>query len=243
MNGKIITSKTSELENQQIRIGDMSDSQNSTLATFHGDDKMEQDSGSMGLIGEVVGFDDRIQEEQMHTGNTEHSLNRIDPVNHGREPRPNIGNVFNCEPRPNRQHAIESRIAPSAPKDTTAEPSTKEPLTKEPSTKVISKSLSRTDIEERLSVPASFLHFFPKHEGAREIEFQAIDTLGKLWTFKLSCRSEGHPKPVITGQWLSFVKDKGVKVGDTVTISHQSEGQYSISVSRKLFNVLATLPA
>nr|TKR74977.1 hypothetical protein D5086_0000289940 [Populus alba] len=222
MNGKIITSKTSELENQQIRIGDMSDSQNSTLATFHGDDKMEQDSGSMGLIGEVVGFDDRIQEEQMHTGNTEHSLNRIDPVNHGREPRPNIDTT--AEP-------------------STKEPSTKEPLTKEPSTKVISKSLSRTDIEERLSVPASFLHFFPKHEGAREIEFQAIDTLGKLWTFKLSCRSEGHPKPVITGQWLSFVKDKGVKVGDTVTISHQSEGQYSISVSRKLFNVLATLPA
>jgi len=43
------------------------------------------------------------------------------------------------------------------------------------------------------------------------------------------------------------VKDKGVKVGDTVTISQQNngtnEGQYSISVSRKLFNVLATLPA
>jgi hypothetical protein len=107
--------------------------------------------------------------------------------------------------------------------------------------------LSRTDVEERLSVPASFLHLFPNHEGGREIEFQAIDTLGKLWTFKLSCRSKGSPKPVITGQWLSFVKDKGVKVGDTVTIYQQNngtnEGQYSISVSRKLFNVLATLPA
>ncbi|XP_011000152.1 PREDICTED: uncharacterized protein LOC105107804 isoform X1 [Populus euphratica] len=194
----------------------MSDSQNSTLATFHGDDKMEEDSGSMGLIGEGVGFDDRIQEEQMHTGNKEHSLNSLDPVNHVREPRPNM--------------------------DTTAEPSIKEP-----STKAISKSLSRTDIEERLSVPASCLHLFPMPEGVREIEFQAIDTLGKQWNFKLSCRSEGHPKPVITGQWLSFVKDKGVKVGDTVTISQQNNGtnevQYSISVSRKLFNVLATLPA
>jgi len=56
----------------------------------------------MGLIGDVVGFDDRIQEEQMHTGNKEHSLNSPDPVNHVREPpRLNIGNVFNCEPRPN----------------------------------------------------------------------------------------------------------------------------------------------
>jgi hypothetical protein len=57
---------------------------------------MEEDSGSMGLIGEVVGFDDRIQEEQMHTGNKEHSLNSLDPVNHVREPRRNIGNVFTC---------------------------------------------------------------------------------------------------------------------------------------------------
>ncbi|XP_034924380.1 uncharacterized protein [Populus alba] len=199
----------------------MSDPQNSTPATFRGDDKMEEDSGSMILIGEVVGLGDRIPEEQMHTGNKEHSLNSHDPVNHVCEPRPNI--------------------------DTTAEPSIKEPSIKEPSTKVISKSLSRTDIEERLSVPASCLRFFPMPEGVREIEFQAIDTLGKLWNFKLSCRAGGHPKPVITGQWLSFVKDKGVKVGDNVTISHQNngtnEGQYSISVSRKVFNVLATLPA
>jgi hypothetical protein len=57
---------------------------------------MEEDSGSMGLIGEVVGFDDRIQEEQMHTGNKEHSLNSLNPVNHVREPRHNIGNVFSC---------------------------------------------------------------------------------------------------------------------------------------------------
>jgi len=64
-------------------------------ATSHGDDKMEEDSGSMGLIGEVVGLGDRIQEEQMHTGNKEHSLNSHDPVNHVCERRPNIGNVFN----------------------------------------------------------------------------------------------------------------------------------------------------
>lgn len=50
----------------------------------------------MGLIGEVVGLGDRIQEEQMHTGNKEHSLNSHDPVDHGCEPRPNTGNVFNC---------------------------------------------------------------------------------------------------------------------------------------------------
>ncbi|KAJ6971077.1 hypothetical protein NC653_035375 [Populus alba x Populus x berolinensis] len=74
----------------------MSDSQNSTLATFHGDDKMEEDSGSVGLIGEVVGLGDRIKEEQMHTGNKEHSLNSHDPVDHVCEPRPNTGNVFNC---------------------------------------------------------------------------------------------------------------------------------------------------
>lgn len=187
----------------------MSDSQNSTLATFHGDDKMEEDSGSMGLIGEVVGLGDRIQEEQMHTGNKEHSLNSHDPVDHG------------CEPRPNTV--------------TTAEP----PF------KIFSKSLSRNDLENRLSIPASCLHFFRVPEGSNQIEFQAIDTLGKPWSFKLSLRSGGYPKPVITGEWLSFVREKGVKVGDTVTIFQQNngtnEGQYSISVSRRIFNVLANL--
>ena len=42
------------------------------------------------------------------------------------------------------------------------------------------------------------------------------------------------------------MRDKGVQVGDTVTIFQQNNGtnecQYSISVSRKVFNVLATLP-
>ncbi|KAL9375778.1 hypothetical protein Peur_032657 [Populus x canadensis] len=184
----------------------MSDSQNSTPATFHGDDKMEEDSGSMGLLGEVVGVGDRIQEEQMHTGNKEPSLNSHDPVNH-------VNTV------------------------TTAEP----PF------KIFSKSLSRTDLENRLSIPVSCLHFFRVPEGSNQIEFQAIDTLGKPWSFKLSLRSGVYPKPVITGEWLSFVRDKGVKVGDTVTIFQQNngtnEGQYSISVSRKIFNVLATLPA
>jgi hypothetical protein len=84
-------------------------------------------------------------------------------------------------------------------------------------------------------------------EGSNQIKFQAIDTLGKPWSFKLSLRAGGYPKPVITGEWLRFVMDKGVQVGDTVTIFQQNngtnEGQYSISVSRKLFNVLATLPA
>ncbi|MBF6271778.1 B3 domain-containing protein, partial [Nocardia farcinica] len=58
------------------------------------------------------------------------------------------------------------------------------------------------------------------------IEFQVIDTRGKLWKFKLSFRSGSgaYRKPVITGEWLSFVKDKGVQVGDTVTIFKQNNG-------------------
>ncbi|KAG6747376.1 hypothetical protein POTOM_049780 [Populus tomentosa] len=246
MNGQTITSKTSEFKNQLIRIGDcrhvgfseqhasdvyelihkrffvspgscmsfaVLDAKLGVLATFHGDDKMEEDSGSVGLIGEVVGLGDRIKEEQMHTGNKEHSLNSHDPVDHV------------CEPRPNTV--------------TTAEP----PF------KVFSKSVSKTDIESRLSFPTHFLHNFPVPEGSNLIEFQVIDTRGKLWKFKLSFRSGSgaYRKPVITGEWLSFVKDKGVQVGDTVTIFKQNNGtnecQYSISVTRRVFNVLATLPA
>ncbi|KAL9401836.1 hypothetical protein Peur_005685 [Populus x canadensis] len=53
-------------------------------------------------------------------------------------------------------------------------------------TKLFSKSLSRTDIEVRLSAPTRCLRFFPELEGKSAIESQAIDALGKQWSFKLS---------------------------------------------------------
>uniref|UniRef100_A0A2K1ZFX4 TF-B3 domain-containing protein n=1 Tax=Populus trichocarpa TaxID=3694 RepID=A0A2K1ZFX4_POPTR len=69
-------------------------------------------------------------------------------------------------------------------------------------TKLFSKSLSRTDIEVRLSAPTRCLRFFPELEGKSAIESQAIDALGKQWSFKLSVGRGGiHHKPVITGQW------------------------------------------
>ncbi|KAG6765857.1 hypothetical protein POTOM_029915 [Populus tomentosa] len=83
-------------------------------------------------------------------------------------------------------------------------------------TKLFSKSLSRTDIEDRLSAPTRCLRFFPELEGKSAIESQAIDGLGKQWSLKLSVGKGGIPrKPVITGH---------------------------ITVSRKVFNVLAHLP-
>ena len=64
------------------------------------------------------------------------------------------------------------------------------------------ESLSRTDIEVRLSAPTRCLRFFPELEGKSAIESQAIDALGKQWSFKLSVGRGGiHHKPVITGQW------------------------------------------
>ena len=109
---------------------------------------------------------------------------------------------------------------------------------------LINKSLTRTDLENRLAYPTHSLWAFPLlSEGQTSLHFDARDTLGKVWNLKLSTRTQGHPKPAITGEWLSLVQEKGLGVGDRIVLTREvdedDEVSYEIRTERKIFNVWA----
>ncbi|XVF58046.1 hypothetical protein PTKIN_Ptkin07bG0031100 [Pterospermum kingtungense] len=107
---------------------------------------------------------------------------------------------------------------------------------------MFSKLLTRTDISERLAIPTQSLPLFPPFEdGGTEIELEVWDddddeNNGKmLWKFICSIRSTGkYPKPVFSKGWLSFVKAKGLSVGDEVRL-------YKTQNRTKLFGNVVSL--
>ena len=107
---------------------------------------------------------------------------------------------------------------------------------------LMDKKLSRTDIECRLAFSTSSLWAFSIPEGETAVYFEATDTLEQEWNFRLSIRGENDPytKPVITGDWLQFVRDKGLKVGDKIFLWRE-EGvtgvRYRIRAERMIFKV------
>ncbi|KAL9347001.1 hypothetical protein Peur_061854 [Populus x canadensis] len=107
---------------------------------------------------------------------------------------------------------------------------------------LIKKPLTRTDLEYRLAYRTQNLWAFPLlSEGRTSIRFHARDALGKVWNLKLSTRTQGHPKPAITGEWLSLVKEKGLRVGDRIVLTREVDEDdivsYEIRTERKIFNV------
>ncbi|KAF9671124.1 hypothetical protein SADUNF_Sadunf12G0014900 [Salix dunnii] len=79
-----------------------------------------------------------------------------------------------------------------------------------------SKILSKTDTSKALSVPTKYLKSLPSFKGGHAASFQAMDESGFVWTFQCSTRQKGHPKPVLSKGWLSFVRNKKLKVGDKI---------------------------
>jgi hypothetical protein len=109
---------------------------------------------------------------------------------------------------------------------------------------LIDKILTRTDLENRLAYPTQSLSAFPLLSGGQtSIRFDARDTLGKVWNLKLSTRTRGHPKPAITGEWLSLVQEKGLRVGDRIVLTREvgedDEVSYEIRTEHMIFNVWA----
>lgn len=110
---------------------------------------------------------------------------------------------------------------------------------------IFTKSLSRNDIQNRLSIPTKFLKFFPilKEGGQCAVDFLVRDTAGAKWSFRLSVSKQGLPKPCITGDWLAFVRQNEVKMGDKITFFYfdtqdgaAGDVQFGIKVEREIFN-------
>ncbi|KAB5521485.1 hypothetical protein DKX38_025804 [Salix brachista] len=87
----------------------------------------------------------------------------------------------------------------------------------------IPKVLSPTDISHRLAVPTANRGDFEIPTGQHAINIEVTDTLEQPWTFRLSIRRNNNPnrRPVFTGEWIRFVKEKGLRAGDRVVFSRQ----------------------
>ncbi|KAJ6673068.1 hypothetical protein OIU79_024611 [Salix purpurea] len=103
------------------------------------------------------------------------------------------------------------------------------------------KLLSPTDTTHRLTVPMANLGEFEFPTGQHAINIEATDTTEQQWIFRLSIRRNNNPnsRPVFTGRWIRFVKEKGLRAGDRIVFSRQqAEGdgvQYRIRAERKIF--------
>ncbi|XVF68249.1 hypothetical protein PTKIN_Ptkin10aG0190100 [Pterospermum kingtungense] len=92
------------------------------------------------------------------------------------------------------------------------------------SVKIVSKNLSITDVEKRLTIPSKSLHCFPSLRDKHMVEFQARDEGGHVWTFAIYCRKMNSlSKPVLTKGWREFVRSKELRVGDRVTFYMDKE--------------------
>ncbi|KAJ6342887.1 hypothetical protein OIU78_010747 [Salix suchowensis] len=106
---------------------------------------------------------------------------------------------------------------------------------------LFTKLLSPLDTTHRLTVPMANLGDFEFPTGQHAINIEATDTTEQQWTFKLSIRTNNNlnPRPVFTGQWIQFVKEKSLKAGDRIVFSRQqAEGDgvlYRIRAERKIF--------
>ncbi|KAK9219984.1 hypothetical protein WN943_008631 [Citrus x changshan-huyou] len=90
---------------------------------------------------------------------------------------------------------------------------------------VYPKKITDTDARVRLSVSSRSLDdgFFELAAGERSREFVAFDAKDERrpWRFHLRIRAQGYRKPVISGDWLNFVREKNVQAGDTVVFSKE----------------------
>ncbi|KAJ6700619.1 hypothetical protein OIU74_012045 [Salix koriyanagi] len=108
---------------------------------------------------------------------------------------------------------------------------------------LFTKLLSQTDTSHRLTIPVANLGDFDIPSGQHAINIEATDTTEQQWTFTLSIRRNNNPnpRPVFNGQWIRFVREKGLRAGDRIVFSRQqTEGdgvQYRIRAEREIFNI------
>ncbi|XP_038693686.1 AP2/ERF and B3 domain-containing transcription repressor TEM1-like [Tripterygium wilfordii] len=106
---------------------------------------------------------------------------------------------------------------------------------------LFSKLLKKTDVEKRLLVPAKSLKSLSISMGVnhRGMDLQVIDANGKLWSFRCLVRKKNYLKPVLSRNWVAFVRANNLQVGDRVTF-HQELRQCRIQVEKpmKIFGVV-----
>ncbi|KAB5548361.1 hypothetical protein DKX38_011767 [Salix brachista] len=95
---------------------------------------------------------------------------------------------------------------------------------------LVKKTLTTSDIASCLAYPTGNLWAFQMVQGRNAINFNARDPTGRVWEFKLCTRNHGrYRKPVIRGDWLGYVGEKGLKVGDFIILTMVEDAENGVS--------------
>ncbi|KAJ6733804.1 hypothetical protein OIU74_005567 [Salix koriyanagi] len=95
---------------------------------------------------------------------------------------------------------------------------------------LVKKQLTRTDIASCLAYPTGNLWAFQMVRGRNAVNFNARDPTGRVWEFKLCTRNHGrYKKPVIRGDWLDYVIEKGLTVDDFIILTMVEDAENGVS--------------
>lgn len=103
----------------------------------------------------------------------------------------------------------------------------------------LQKELSKTDTTEKLMVPSEWLgNILPyPASGQNKVHFEvSLINLSDKSTIKsyplvLSTRSKGYLKPDLQSkEWLKFVRETKVEMGDTIYIRKLDDGQIQVAI-------------
>ncbi|GLT63682.1 hypothetical protein SLA2020_362280 [Shorea laevis] len=113
---------------------------------------------------------------------------------------------------------------------------------------IFSKSLTKTDVQKRLSVPMTSLASLPDFKEGHKVDLWVRDASrqGKVWKFKCSIRKKNHPKPVFCSEWLEFVRFIDLQVDDRIQFYREMDDHppganyYKIEVKKavKIFGAI-----
>ncbi|KAJ6733812.1 hypothetical protein OIU74_005575 [Salix koriyanagi] len=94
---------------------------------------------------------------------------------------------------------------------------------------LVHKKLTTYDIASCLAYPARTLWAFQMVQGQNAINFNARDPTGRVWEFTLCTRFGPHKKPVIRGDWLGYVREKGLTVDDVIILTMVEDAENGVS--------------
>ena len=99
----------------------------------------------------------------------------------------------------------------------------------------MNKKLTTSDIASCLAYPTGNLWAFQMGQGRNAINFNARDPTGRVWEFRLCTRNHGrYEKPVIRGDWLHYVREKGLSVDDFIILTMVEDAENGVSYNIKV---------
>jgi len=94
---------------------------------------------------------------------------------------------------------------------------------------LVNKPITNSALENCLPYTTANLWAFPMVRGVRAFNFNARDPTGKVWGFTLCTRDGRYKKPVIRGDWLDYVREKGLTVNDSIILTMVADAENGVS--------------